>query len=39
VQYDAVRLDSKRLLAGLRRHGQKIDLGGIAKGYAADSAA
>lgn len=39
VQYDAVRVDSKRLLAGLRRHGQKIDLGGIAKGYAADSAA
>lgn len=39
MPYDAVMVDSKRLLAGVRRRGQEIDLGGIAKGYAADKAA
>ena len=39
MQYEAVRFGGKGRYAGLRKKGQGIDLGGIAKGYAADSAA
>lgn len=39
MQPDAVEIDGTGLLAGLRKYGQEIDLGGIAKGYAADQAA
>ena len=38
LQYDAVRIDGRGKMAGLIKNGQGIDLGGIAKGYAADSA-
>lgn len=36
VDYRDIGLDAARQVAGLRRPGQAIDLGGIAKGYVAD---
>jgi thiamine biosynthesis lipoprotein len=36
VDYKDIRLNSLRKAAGIRRPGQSIDLGGIAKGYASD---
>ncbi len=38
VDYRDILLDEKKLLAGLAREGQAVDLGGIAKGYAGDVA-
>ncbi len=39
VNYKDIILEEPECRAGLRKKGQKIDLGGIAKGYAADTAA
>jgi thiamine biosynthesis lipoprotein len=39
VSYKQVRLDTKRPAIALSRDGVRIDLGGIAKGYAVDGAA
>ena len=36
VDYTGIKLDSKCQTAGLLKEGQSVDLGGIAKGYAAD---
>jgi len=38
IGYDKLRLDKKTRSARLDRHGMLLDLGGIAKGYAADEA-
>ena len=38
IQNEALIIDETGRKAGLKRHGQGIDLGGIAKGYAADAA-